>query len=71
MKGDPLDALAGFIDLPEGSFPELAVVIVGFLDAESGEQRMKYFFCGDANMATILGMTRMFEGQVLSMGGIG
>ena len=61
----PLQAVATLVDLDKGSVPEVAVVILGFIDPD-GSEGFKYHIIGDPNLATTVGLMAIVQNDLLS-----
>ena len=62
---NPLQAVAQMVRLDDDSVPEIAVVILGFID-EDGAEGFKYHILGEPNLATTVGLLSIVKADILA-----
>lgn len=64
MSTTPLDALAGFVKLPEGAHLTEAIVAIGYID-EDGQGNVGFVTLGDAEVTTYLGLLAWMQTSIV------
>ena len=61
----PLKAVSQLVRLDDAELPEVAVVIVGFIDKD-GTEGFKYHILGEPNLATTVGLLAIVQADILT-----
>ena len=61
----PLKAVSQLVSLDDAELPEVAVVIVSFIDRD-GTEGFKYHILGEPNLSTTVGLLAIVQADLLS-----